>query len=209
MDEKYKYGFLYTLGLSSITPPLIAYNLNKIYSQPVSPPWITGTFRMMPAQLAMRIAQLKVSTEIKERTNPWIAFSTIGIIQGFIYGHSITHWAKYMKLPPNTSPNMFRGILFAASRDTISQGIPFAMSNYGLGAVIGSSIISTTLSQGLHNCQSAMQLNNKLSYSMAVKKMFRIHGWKFLYKGVEARLTMMGAINIMNYLFLKKIWKNE
>lgn len=204
------YGLTYSSILSIMTPPLVGFNLSTLYQinyQHI--PWVHGSLKMFVPQIALRSGQLLIASQIKEQTNPWIGFGCIGLMQGVIYGHANTSWLKYIKLPVKTSPNIFRGALYAISRDTISQGVPYAFREYGLGPVIGISIISTISSQVFHNCQTIMQVKSYLSYRQAFFKGWDRHGYKLFYHGFQSRIALMLGINILNYLFLDKIWSNQ
>jgi hypothetical protein len=182
----------YITTISCITPPLIGYNIKSLYSCKPPIPWFSASLKMLPGQLTLRTAQLQIATTIKEKTNPWLAFASIGVLQGIVYGHATTSWTRHLSLPANIRPNMFAGILFAASRDSISQGIPFYLSDHGPIAFLATSVASTIASQGLHNCQTIMQLKSHL-----------------LYRGFQSRLGMMTVINLLNYYILKPIWKDK
>lgn len=131
---------------------------------------------------------------------------------------------------------MFRGSGFAAGRDMISQGLPFVGSDIvrchildrllpcaidtqsqplnnscdsvkQWTAVLATSFIATYLSQGLHNCQIAMQANpNLLSHTQAVQNVWQQHGCKLFYKGAEARVGLLLLVNALNELLLKPAW---
>tara|TARA_R100001163_G_C5067706_1_gene207040 strand:+ start:2027 stop:2740 length:714 start_codon:yes stop_codon:yes gene_type:complete len=209
------YGY-YVTGLSLITPPLIGYNIKKLYNPTNDIPWIKGSCKMIPKQLILRSGQLLFANQLKESTNnTFIAFAGIGITQGIIYGHCTSNWLKWIKLPFKISPNPLAGFGYAAMRDIISQGIPFYVgqninnkldNKYTLLAVSGTSLVSTVASQGLHNCQTIMQIKN-VGYKKSAIKCWNRHGFKMLYVGCEARICMMLGVNILNYLFLRDIWK--
>ena len=137
-------------------------------------PWIQGSLRMIPGQLALRSGQLLIAREIKEHSNPWFGFALMGVLQGVIYGHANNNWLHHLQITSVKGvPNPFRGVLFAASRDTISQGIPFMMGQYGVASVAASSILATIGSQGLHNCQTMMQMDSQVGYLSSIR-----NGWQ-------------------------------
>lgn len=212
--EKLIPASIYCGSLSLITPPLIGYNLQALYQlQPSSTstltPWIRANLRMMPTQLVLRSGQLAIASQLRERTNPWVGFAFMGVMQGIIYGHANTNWVRHLNLPVGAKPNLLRGVLFAASRDTISQGIPFAFRDNGPAAVALASIGATVASQGFHNCQTIMQVKSYLGYREAFLAGWKRHGFTLFYTGYQARLVMMSSINALNYLLLKDLWSNK
>ena len=197
----------YCGGLSIITPPLVGYNLKSLYGS-TSLPYCWGTLKMFPYQFVLRGGQLALATELKNQTHPLVAFSSIGIFQGIIYGHVNQTWAHFFPKIQKMRPNMMRGILFAANRDMISQGIPFLMNDYGLGAVLATSFFSILLSQGFHNCQTIMQMNRYETYLSTIQNGFSKYKYGLFYKGYFSRVLMMMGVNTLNYLFLRDIWNN-
>ena len=73
-------------------------------------------------------------------------------------------------------------------------------------SVISTSVVATYLSQGFHNFQIAMQADQSLSYSQALKSVTQQHGIKAFYKGAEARVGLLLIVNILNELLLKPAW---
>lgn len=121
---------------------------------------------------------------------------------------------------------MLRGSLFAGLRDLVSQGVPFTLSGWvcrnvmepiisspnvqaarkGM-AVLVCSLVATLLSQGFHNLQTLMQSRQDLSYTTAVHEAFASKGIAIIWTGVEARIGLLLLVNLLNELFLKKVWK--
>jgi len=73
-------------------------------------------------------------------------------------------------------------------------------------AVLSTSVVATYLSQGLHNCQIAMQANQSLGYATAVKSVWQQHGVKMFYRGAEARVGLLLLVNALNEVLLKPAW---
>lgn len=172
---------------------------------------------------------MNASSPVKEYLNPWAAFAMVGVLQGGVYGHCNVHFSKALELGKVASlKGVFRGSAFAGLRDTISQGVPFmcsgsvrenmldpywkteegtaAHSAKQWSAVISTSVFATYMSQGFHNFQIAMQADQSLSYSQALKTVMQQHGIKSFYKGAEARVGLLLIVNILNELLLKPAW---
>ena len=73
-------------------------------------------------------------------------------------------------------------------------------------AVLSTSVVATYLSQGLHNCQIAMQANQSLGYATAVQSVWQQHGLKLFYRGAEARVGLLLLVNALNEVLLKPAW---
>ena len=139
------------------------------------------------------------------------------------------------KTPALSLRAVFRGSVFAACRDTISQGVPFMLSSSvrerifdplldashdddddnsdsaaslaaHWGSVILTSVAATVASQGLHNAQITMQADQSLSYASAVKSLWRNNGMGMMVRGAEARIGLLLVVNILNELILKPAW---
>jgi len=210
--EKQPYIFVYGGAISVFSPTATAYQLCKLYNlQPSMGRLVRMSAPIFLPQTALKAAQMNASSPVKEYLNPWAAFAMVGVLQGGVYGHSNVHFSKALKLGTVASlRGVFRGSAFAGTRDTISQGIPFMCSgtlrqnlldpywhtDEGTtehsakvwSSVISSSVIATYLSQGFHNFQIAMQADQSLSYSQALKTVTQQHGFKTFYKGAEARV---------------------
>lgn len=229
--EKQPYIFAYGGIISLVSPGLTAYQLCKLYQiqKPV------GTLMRMslvifPHQTLLKAAQMNVSTPVKEYLNPWAAFGLVGILQGGVYGQCNVHFSRALALGKTVSlAGIFRGSGFAGLRDTISQGVPFMCSSTMRTSVldriwesdekdttansikywtsvIGTSIVATYMSQGLHNCQITMQADQSLGYASAVRTVFQQHGIRALIRGAEARVGLLLIVNLLNELLLKPAW---
>ena len=44
--------------------------------------------RILPHQTALKLAQMNVSTPVKDSLNPWAAFAVVGVLQGAVYGQA-------------------------------------------------------------------------------------------------------------------------
>jgi len=95
------------------------------------------------------------------------------------------------------------------ARAKSSKDPPLIASVKHWGAFLGCSVVSTYLSQGLHNCQTAMQTHNEMTHIGAVRSMIREHGIRFLWKGAEARVGLLVITNIFNEIFLKPVWNGH
>ncbi|CAB9519847.1 unknown protein [Seminavis robusta] len=228
--EKQPYIFAYGAAISVFSPAATAYQLCKLYNlQPSMGRLARLSAPIFLPQTALKAAQMNASSPVKEYLNPWAAFAMVGVLQGGVYGHINVHFSKALELGKVASlRGVFRGSVFAGTRDTISQGMPFmcsesvrqnlfdpywhteegttAHSAKVWSSVISTSIVATYLSQGFHNFQIAMQADQSLSYSQAIKAVTRQHGIKSFYKGAEARVGLLLLVNILNELLLKPAW---
>mmetsp|Transcript_25527 Transcript_25527/g.62095 ORF Transcript_25527/g.62095 Transcript_25527/m.62095 type:complete len:245 (+) Transcript_25527:116-850(+) len=211
-----KFGAAYVLTLSSFTPPLILYNLKRLYGDAVRLP-SAGTIAkrsaaMMPRHVVFRSAQYVLATEVKQRSSsPWLAFAAIGVTQGLVYGDLAAQWNRLLNIT-KTKASPIRGSPFAAARDMISQGVPFLVGQHVSGAaavpaVVGASVASTVLSHGLHNAQTVMQMNPSLGHVAAVRELYATHGVKAMYRGALSRMLLMGVTNALNHLLLRHAWQ--
>ena len=245
------YSAAYVMALSSFTPPLILYNMARLYNFKMPPAATIArhSIAMVPRHVMFRSLQLVVATEVKEHTNPWVAFGAIGITQGFVYGMRCCccccccccfccccvlllrgvflscafsfavlpsaasgdlakQWNRIMRVSATANPA--RGLVAAASRDMLSQGVPFMVGQtYGLGAVVGTAVVSTVASHGLHNWQTVMQIHPDLGYKRALQKLAAMHGWRALYKGSLSRVGIMVITNALNFVLLRHAWDSD
>ena len=133
--------------------------------------------RIVPQQILLRYGQLHISTQCKDQFSPITAFGIIGILQGIVYGHSNLYFSKQLGVIPKINYlNYLRGPIFASSRDIISQGIPFALTETvrdtlfeeetpltHYSTLFSLSIGSTILSHPLHCFQTYIQNTNNVS----------------------------------------------
>mmetsp|Transcript_4336 Transcript_4336/g.6502 ORF Transcript_4336/g.6502 Transcript_4336/m.6502 type:complete len:323 (-) Transcript_4336:139-1107(-) len=96
---------------------------------------------IIPHQIALRMLQVNLSTPVKDHLDPWLAFATLGVLQGAVYGQANVNFARRLGLSGPVAATvsigqnitamrgMFRGSLFACCRDVISQGVPFMLSH--------------------------------------------------------------------------------
>lgn len=212
LDPDLANGALYCSSLSLITPTLAGFNFQALYTVKTIPtlPYLRGTLKMFPYQMLLRGGQLSLATEIKQQTHPALAFASIGLMQGVIYGHINTTWARYAKIATVTSAPM-RGGIFAACRDLLSQGLPYyagtrVNKTEGHLIVVGAvSAASVLASQGFHNYQTLMQIN-KRSYLGTIHHGWKTYRWKIMYAGYSSRVVIMMVTNMLNFLLLDKIW---
>lgn len=224
----------YSVGITFFSPLACCYSLCKLNPQVTVPfsKMASLAARVAPVQVGIRIAQMNITTPVKENLNPWAAFALIGVLQGGVYGQCNVFFAKQLGISKSSSIlGMFRGARFAAARDTISQGIPFMCSSLvrkyvfdpilptddsssahvvaikHWASILSTSITSTYASQGFHNMQTTMQANQSLSATEAVQELWKRNGLSLFYKGAEARVGLLLAINVFNQLVLKPAWE--
>jgi hypothetical protein len=231
--EKQPYIFAYGAAISLVSPAATAYQLCKLYKIQGKPPaqLLRMSMSIFPHQTLLKAIQMNASTPVKEHMNPWAAFAVVGILQGGVYGQCNVHFSKALQLG-STVPSLagiFRGSAFAACRDMLSQGVPFMCSSTvktsmldsvwkteetdetanlikHWTSVLSTSVVATYLSQGLHNCQIAMQADQSLSYGRTFAKVWAEHGVAILYRGAEARVGLLLIVNVLNELLLKPAW---
>lgn len=182
---------IYSGALSIATPLAMLYNLTKVGTPiPTCITIVKGVTRLFPGQALARCSQLYVATNIATTHHPILGFAFMGLTQGMIYNHCISHWLK----TPNVFKGVTRGLGFAVPRDVVSQGIPY-LSNTPL---LPTSLTATMMSQGLHNCQVHMQTNPTVSYKGCIRSLYNQHGMSALYKGVGGRMGLITVTNFVN-----------
>ncbi|GMH49275.1 hypothetical protein TrVE_jg1363 [Triparma verrucosa] len=221
----------YGACISIISPSISCYQLCKLYNRKIPPSQLFRTSLMIfPHQTLLKVAQMNMSTPVKEYLNPWAAFAAVGVLQGVVYGQANVHFTRAFKfvspVPTLTIAAVFRGSGFAGFRDMISQGAPFVLSGSVresvfepvLGkdsevakwsAVISTSVAATVASQGMHNAQITMQADQSLNYSETVKNLWKKNGVATLWKGAEARVGLLLIVNLLNELLLKPAWEGD
>lgn len=206
MEEYIKYS----LSISLFSPLSNLYQLSKLNNFPLYNN-IKLCANIYPSQVFLRFFQIELSTEIKKISNPWIAFGSIGILQGLVYGHANIFFSKRLLLNSSYN-NILKGSFFAFGRDIISQGVPYMYSenlfNNKYLSVITLSVISTYLSQGIHNCQTTLQTTNIRSINV-IPYLYNKHNFSFLWKGVSGRMGLLLITNLLNEHFLKPCWKSS
>lgn len=236
LQEKQPFLLGYSLCISVFSPSMTAFQLCKVYKKAVSPLRLARmSAAILPHQTLMKLVQMNIATPVKEHLNPWAAFAVVGVLQGAVYGQCNVHFARALKLSSNASmQGIFRGVGFAALRDGISQGMPFVCSplterhlvrplsaalgfgDHGAGgdtvtkavSVVGTSVVATVLSQGLHNAQIKMQADQSLTHRGAALTLWAEHGASIFYKGASARIGLLLIVNGLNELLLKKAWEH-
>ena len=174
-----------------------------------------------PQQFILRYAQIHVSTKVKENLSVIPAFGLIGILQGGIYGHTNLYFSNKFGITKNIKiTDYFRGPIYAASRDILSQGMPFLLTpkiekmifndnstKYHYPTLFGISLISTFLSHPFHCLQIYCQNNrNKNQYQIA-KEIIKKHKLSLFYIGIESRIILILFTNLFNDFFLREIWE--
>ena len=175
---------------------------------------------IFPQQILFRYGQLHASTLCKENISPIPTFGIIGILQGGVYGHSNLYFSKRLGITSDIKiSDCFRGPVFAASRDIISQGVPFMLTEkvsetlfkensekYHYPVLFAISALITSLSHPLYCMQLfAQNSRNKSQLQIAIEKC-KTHRWSLFYKGIEARLVLLELTNLFNDIFLKDVW---
>jgi hypothetical protein len=231
--QQQPYLLAYAGAISLISPAATAYQLCKLYKlQRPSSQLLRMSMSIFPHQTALKVIQMNSSTPIKEYCNPWMAFAAMGVLQGGVYGQCNMYFSKALQLGTTTASiaGIFRGSGFAGVRDCMSQGVPFMFSDRVRSqvldkawdtteednaiatsvkhwtSVLGTSIVATYMSQGVHNFQIAMQADQTLTYRGAVESVMKQHGVKGLIRGAEARVGLLLVVNVLNELLLKKAW---
>lgn len=227
------YLFAYGAAISAFSPLSLIYQLSKLNPQvPMTTArMIKYSAIVFPAQTLLKTIQMDIGTPVKEYLNPWAAFAVIGVLQGGVYGQANIYFSKEMKIATTTKlTGMFRGVLFAGTRDILSQGVPFMLSPYMRkyvfdplfptkadsspvledfkywGSVLTTSVFATIASQGCQNGQITMQSDQSLSYARAIKKLWNENGVKMFYRGAEARIGFLLIVTVLNQLLLKPAW---
>lgn len=222
ISKKDKSLILYSANITLFSPLSNLYQLCTIHSKSfILNSW--KAYKIYPQQFILRYLQLHGSMFVKDNISPYATFGVIGILQGVVYGHANIYLANQINIVKKVEyKNLFNGIGYAFTRDTISQGIPFLLSNKLKKNVITPlfpslsdnnckwlsigilSIISTYISHGFHNCQLLMQLHPELNHLSVLK--YIKNNYKLLYKGAESRVVLLLITNIFNELYLKDIW---
>ena len=240
LDAKVQsYIALYSGIISTLSPSLTTLQLLKTFDRSISAKELaTISIRIFPHQCFLKWAQMNAATPVKEHANPWLAFGVVGVLQGGVYGQCTTYVSKLLglaKKPPKLQ-DLLRGSAFAGSRDTISQGVPFAYSAtvqslvvdplYSsvmgpvsgddasqpvrrMAAVMSCSIGATVASQFPHNCQIRMQADPSLGYAGVVRVLTSEFGIRAFYMGASARVALLLVVNSLNELVLKKAWAKD
>jgi len=224
----------YGVSLSLFSPMANLYQLRALYpcirARLLESPGLATRLcaSIYGQQVLLRIMQVNLSSPVKDHLSPWLAFGVMGVLQGGVYGHANIHFARKLNIDRTLTMSMiFRGSWFAFARDMISQGVPFMFSDTvrttmldrvapaqdhmsssvkQWSSLIGCSIVSTYLSQGFHNCQTAMQTHHDMSSVGAFRSMMQKHGVSFMWKGAEARVGLLLVTNVFNEIFLKPVW---
>ena len=77
------------------------------------------------------MAQVNLATVCKDTLDTWVGFAVLGVLQGGVYGHATVDFARRLGVGSGGGMDprrIFRGSLWAAGRDVISQGLPFMFS---------------------------------------------------------------------------------
>lgn len=234
--ERQPYIVAYGAGISVFSPLASIYQMAKLNPQVVvtNKRMVFLASRVFAVQTLLKSIQMNIGTEVKGVLNPWAAFAAVGILQGGVYGHCNIFYSKELGISKDLGLKaylgMFRGVAFAASRDTISQGVPFMCSGFvkkhvvealfptdettsdaaksakQWASVLSTSVVSTYCSQFFQNCQITMQANPDFGYASTLKSVFERNGVSVFYKGAEARVGLLLVVNVLNELLLKPAW---
>lgn len=216
--------------VSLFSPIASLYQTSKLFGQPFQ-----SNLRHIPPiflpQIFLRYTQTSLSTDCKDIFNPLIAFGFIGILQGGVYGHSNLYFSDKMNISHNmVMRNYFKGPVFAATRDVISQGLPFYLTPLlvpytfsitkqyvsenvnkwdELTILSSLSIISTYLSHPFHCLQTFIQNKPKSTQIDIAKKIIKQYKWTLFYRGITGRLFLLLITNFSNHMFLRRIWNER
>ena len=216
--------------ISLFSPIASLYQTSKLFGQPFH----TNLRHIPPIflpQIALRYVQTSLSTDCKDTFNPLIAFGLIGILQGGVYGHSNLYFSDKMNISHNKEMrNYFKGPVFAATRDIISQGLPFYLTpllasytfhitkqcvseninQWNEFLILGGiSIISTYLSHPFHCLQIFIQNDPKSTQIDIAEKIIGQYKWTLFYRGITGRLFLLLITNFSNHMFLRHIWNER
>ena len=210
---------LYGITTGFIGAPTSLYQLLKLTPNvKIKPQYFARlSLKAFPIHAALKTAQIAISTPIKEEINPWAAFGIIGALQGGIYGQLNIYFGRALNISSGLTYAMsMRGMGYAMMRDTFSQGFPYIFTpkldniiDNRPVSIISTSIFSTIISHPFHVLQVTMQTNPQMNYYTSIENCIRVYGSKMLYKGVEARLTLLLSMNIINDTILRKFWENS
>jgi hypothetical protein len=232
--ERQPYIVAYGAGISVFSPYASIYQMVRLNPEVVvtNARMMSLAARVFPIQTLLKSIQMNIGTKVKEVLNPWAAFAVVGILQGGVYGQCNIFFSKELGIAKKASLlGMFRGVAFAAGRDTISQGVPFMCSAFvkkhvieavfptdehtsdtiksvkQWASVLSTSVVSTYASQFFQNCQITMQANQELGYAGTLQHVFKRNGMSVFYKGAEARVGLLIVVNVLNELLLKPAWE--
>ena len=225
MNLKRERCFLYHASSMTLFSPLSSlYQTTRLFNLKSSTFFRNIRYipHIFPQQILFRYGQLHVSTLCKENISPIPAFGIIGILQGGVYGHSNLYFSKRLGITSNVKiTDYFRGPVFAASRDIISQGVPFMLTEkvsetlfkensekYHYPVLFAISALTTSLSHPLHCMQLFAQNNRNKSQLQIAIETCKSYKLTLFYKGIEARLVLLGLTNMFNDIFLKDVWLN-
>ena len=224
-------GFLFhSLSVTLFSPLASLYQTSTLFNKPFLPN-LKFVPRIFPQQIGLRYGQIYLSTECKNYLSPTCAFGLIGVLQGIVYGHSNLYFSQKMNIIRDVKiTNYLKGPVFAASRDIISQGIPFLFNNYIEDLVFGNnnnnnnnnknnknkityysslsflSISSTVLSHPFHCLQTYIQTQNNMSQYQAIKYLIQKERYNLFYKGIRGRFILLFITNLANDFFLNQLW---
>jgi hypothetical protein len=214
----------YSILAGIFTPFITFYQLQKLY------PFINNVnkrqvfvlcARNAPVQTVLKACQMISVVPVVENIHALPAFGIIGILQGLVYGQSTVFFSKNLGIHTTFSYKkaLSRGIVFAASRDIISQGVPFTLSpvvkhklvsdyqwsdrNARIMSVLGLSILSTYLSHVFHNAQLLLQTNAAITNRNVFPTMYSKMGSKMFFSGVGGRVVLLLGFNVLNDIYLK------
>jgi len=207
--------FQYGGAVSLVSNPIVGYQILRLYARPLTTDLALVSFRIWPTQTLLKAAQVATCLPLSEIGSPPLMFAAMGVLQGGVYGQAVLSFTKRWSLtstPPRLR-GLFRGSLFAAGRDSISQGLPWMVriplpptslgpSTHSKCEVALTAGVATLLSQGLHNAQSVMQADQRLSHRDALVLLWKKHRLGGFFKGFEARIVLVVFVNLLNVQFL-------
>jgi len=195
------------------------------------PEMLALSLSVVPAQTALKVAQLNLGSSMKSVLSPHAAFAIMGAVQGGITGHANVWFSRALGLGNPNMMNAFNGSPYAALKEILAQGIPYALS----GAfervlldpllpskdskmfsrvkqwlsVFTTSALGTLVSQVFNNLQIAMVVKPHLTYGEAAEEVWRVNGGSMFYKGCVSRGGLMLLVNVLNEFILKHAWEGK
>lgn len=202
--------FSYSAAVSMFSPAANLYQLVKLNPElKRTTRSLTKTLlvKIYPTQTLLRIVQMNSSSFVKEHTSPWIAFACIGVLQGGVYGHANIYLSRRLGLGYPAWRSMFRGVGWAAARDTISQGCPFMFSQY-----LNEQLISP-LYDGIFGNSFSHPNHSNSNSAEHIKKMVSVFAMTipatYLSQGFHNLQTTMQSKELSYFHACRSLWTNN
>lgn len=218
--HQYQKCCYYVGWLSLATPGAQYIQLKSLQQTQPTMPWrrfLTVYRQLAIRQVFLRSWQLGISTTVTQHTHPFVGFGIFGLTQSIMYGDCNNRWWSSGRSGGGAHSQRWKTLLrsslrapyLSVTRDVISQGIPFyfassAHNHENWAKLLTWSFTSTVVSQPIHNVQTLLSGNKSLTLKEAVHK---IHRERQHFKGVGSRILLLSGINVLNFVYLKKIWQ--